>query len=67
MARKTSAGAGRAVVERCSSLANTLSSTSESERVLRWRRSSSIIVRESSSTFVRLPLWPRPMPKGAFT
>ena len=44
------------VPTRCSSEANTFSSTSESEVVLRWRRSSRIRISASSAALVRLPL-----------
>ena len=54
---------GYAVVAmRCSSEANTFSSTSESEVVLRCRRSSRISTSASSVALVRLPLWARQMP-----
>ncbi len=52
---------------RCSSLASTFSSTSESELVLRWRLSSRTSTSVSCGVFVRLPLWPSPIPNGEFT
>jgi len=61
-AAKTSAGVTRGVPTRCSSEASTFSSTSESELVLRCRRSSRISTSASSAALVRLPLWPRQMP-----
>src|SRR4029450_13973140 len=66
-AAKISAAEARGVPARDSSLARTLSSTSESELVLRWRRSSRISTSASSVAFVRLPLCPRQMPYGELT
>ena len=51
-----SAGVTRGVPTRCSSEANTFSSTSESDSVFRWRRSSRISTSASSAALVRLPL-----------
>src|SRR4029079_16728805 len=66
-AAKMSAAEARGVPARDNSLARTLSSTSESELVLRCRRSSRINTSASSAAFVRLPLCPRQMPYGELT
>ena len=50
-----------------SSCANTLSSTSESELVFRWRWSCCSTSRFSSSALTRLPLCARQMPYGELT
>ena len=51
----------------CSSCASTFSSTSESESVLMWRRSSWNISRRSASVLTRLPLCANAMPYGELT
>ena len=68
MAVKIVCGSRRSLSEAfSSSCASTFSSTSESELVLMWRRSTSNNSCLSAAALVRLPLCTSTMPKGALT